>query len=465
MGMHLVRMLGADHRAARRLIVRTQRRFAGAGHPVPLRLWDGTEVGAGTGPFRLVLHHPWSLRAIVMPGTDLAAGEAFVSGAFDVEGSMVEAIHTVAALREEALSLTDRLGLLVDVLRLPRPPVPAARGRAALSGEVHSRERDASAIRHHYDVGNDFYELFLDANLVYSCGCFATAEGKLDDPGEEGPTDPARPVTGDGEVPAPPRTALDRAQVRKLDLVCRKLHLREGDRVLDVGCGWGSWLIHAARHYGVVGVGVTLSEQQAALARRRVAAAGLAEQIEIRLEDYRDVRGRFDAVASLGMFEHVGVEHHRRYFRRVFELCRPGGRFLNQHITTGRRMEVRDMAEEEDSFLGSYVFPDGALVPAWMALRGMQEAGFELRDVEQFREDYARTLRHWVARLEGDAAEARARGGEAAYRIWRAYMAASVVGFETHDLGDIQALGVRPPSRLPAGRAWMTPRLPGHVDG
>lgn len=451
-------LLTVDDGAALRLVARIRRRVARAGHDIPVRLWNGAELGPADAGFRLVLHHPWSLRAVMIPGTDLATGEAYVLDAFDVEGSMVRAVHAVAALREDGLSLLRRAGLLVDLLRLPRPPPRDRWRRARLEGEVHSRGRDAEAIRFHYDVGNDFYRVFLDANLVYSCAVFSVPDGGVDDPAGEG-AGPGEPDAPSGEVPALPRTALDRAQVRKLELVCRKLHLQEGERVLDIGCGWGSWLIHAAGRHGVEGVGVTLSEQQAALGRERVAAAGLSDRVEIRQRDYRDVDGPFDAVVSLGMFEHVGVDHHEEYFARVFDLCAPHGRFLNQHITTGSRMVVRDMAAEE-SFLSAYVFPDGALVPAWMPLRGMQEAGFEIRDLEQFREDYARTLRHWVARLEARAGEARRRGGDAAYRIWRAYMSASVVGFETHDLGNVQVLGTGRGARLPAGRAWMAPGIP-----
>ncbi len=464
--MDVTGLLTVDDRGAARLVRRIHRRVSDLGFDLPVRLWDGTELGPADADHRLVLHHPWSLRAMMVPGTDLATGEAYLHDAFDVEGSMVPALHTVGALQKQAVGLGDRLRLAADVFRLPKPPPLSQRRRARLRGDLHSPERDAQAIQYHYDTGNEFYELFLDANLTYSRGYFATADGGVDDPGEwaaleQTPADELpRPVTAPGKVPAPARTPLDRAQVRKLDQVCRKLALQPGERLLDIGCGWGSLLIHAAAHYDAKGVGVTLSEEQAAFGRERVARAGLADRVEIRLEDYRALRGPFDAVASIGMFEHVGADHHAEYFDKVRELSPPHGRFLNQHITTGARNTVRDMSDADGSFVAKYVFPDGALVPAWRAVRGLVEAGFEVLDVEQLRPHYARTLRHWVARLESNAEEARRRGGDVHYRIWRAYMSGSVVGFETDDLGVIQVLGACRDADLPAGRGWMTPVNP-----
>jgi cyclopropane-fatty-acyl-phospholipid synthase len=342
----------------------------------------------------------------------------------------------VAGMRDGGLGKVERASLLWDVLMLSPPPDLGAGPRARLHGVVHSRDRDARAVSFHYDVGNDFYRLFLDAELVYSCGYFH-------------PDDPSNPAEG----PA----ALDRAQVRKLELVCRKLRLRPGNRLLDIGCGWGSLVLHAARQHGVHATGITLSEEQAALAGERVRRAGLGERVEIRVEDYRDVAGSFDAVASIGMFEHVGERRFGAYFGHVRQLLRPGGRFLNHAITTGRRSTITDLAADDGSFVGSYVFPDGCLAPAHIAVEHVERAGFELIDVQQLRPHYARTLRHWLHNLEANAGEARAVVGETIYRIWRAYMAGSVVGFETGDLGVVQILGTAGRGDLPLGRAWMEP--------
>jgi cyclopropane-fatty-acyl-phospholipid synthase len=409
------------------------------GVSVPTRLWTGEELGPSPAPYRLILHHPWSLRALLVPFSDRVAGEAYIRDVIDVEGSLIAALHDMAALRRPgALGLLHRAALVRDLLSLERPPGEQPTGARALTGGVHSKERDAAAVRIHYDVGNDFYRTFLDEQMVYSCGYFA---------GE----DPAEPA-------ADP-SALDRAQLRKLDLVCRKLRLREGERFLDVGCGWGALVLHAARHYGVRAVGITLSNEQAELARERVAAEGLTDRVDIRLEDYRDVRGTFDAVASVGMFEHVGKNRFETYFASMRARTAPGGRFMNHAITTGRRMRISDLSDDPGGFVGTYVFPDAVLAPAHVAVRLMEHAGFELIDVQQLRPHYARTLRHWVHNLETNRARARLVCGEVTYRTWRAYMAGSVVGFESGDLGVVQVLGARG-AHLPLGRAWMQPLRP-----
>lgn len=405
---------------------------------LPVRLWDGTELGPEDADFRVVLQHPWSLRSL-LPLDDLSAGEAYVFEDIDVEGSVTAALRVVSRLPgREVLGWFERIRLVRNVLALPRPPERESSVRARVAGRLHSPARDRQAVRFHYDVGNGFYAHLLDTNLVYSCAYFE----------EEAPEDPAED----------PR-ALDRAQVRKLDLVCRKLRLREGESLLDIGCGWGSLVLHAARHYGVRALGITLSTRQAELARERIAAAGLADRIEIRVEDYRETRGSFDAVASIGMFEHVGEERFETYFARAYSLTAPGGRFLNHAITTGARDEIRNLAQERRSFMGTYVFPDGTLAPAHVAVRLMEQAGFELVDVQQLRRHYARTLLHWIHNLETNAEAVRAEHGEIPYRVWRAYMAGSVVGFESNTLGLAQMLGVRAAADLPLTRSWMEPRL------
>jgi cyclopropane-fatty-acyl-phospholipid synthase len=419
------------------LVRRIHAQLADRGVAIPVRLWDGTLLGPDDAAYRLVLRHPWSLRAMLVPPTDRAAGEAYVRGDIAVEGSLVAALHDVAAHRERiTLPWGERMALAREVLSLPAPPETDGDGRAVLRGGTHTKERDEQSVRHHYDVGNDFYRLFLGETLVYSCAYFSDE-------------DHARPVEHSA--------ALDRAQTRKLDLVCRKLALREGERFLDIGCGWGSLVLHAASRYGVQAVGVTLSPAQAALARERVARAGLTDRVEIREEDYRDVAGTYHAVASVGMFEHVGESMYATYFARAWELTRPGGRFLNHAITTGRRVEVRDLSADKGSFVGTHVFPDGTLAPAHVQVRRMEEAGFELLDVQQLRRHYARTLRHWLANLERHEEEAIASAGVGRYRTWRAYMAGSVVGFETSDLGLVQVLGAKGDAPLPLGRRWMEP--------
>lgn len=434
----LVRGSEVSSRRARNAVLRFQGRMALEGHDWPMRLWDGTEVGPPNAGWRLVLHHPWSLRSLLWPPNDLNAGEAYVHDHVDVDGDLVAALHAVSAVREAApLALITRAQLLRRLLALPRPPERSGERRIRALGRRHTRARDRQVVQHHYDVGNDFYSLFLDRDLVYSCAYFA--------PGDATPASLADDA------------ALDRAQQRKLELVCRKLGLRPGATLLDIGCGWGSLVIHAARNFGVQAVGVTLSERQADLARQRVAAAGLADRVEIRLQDYRDVGGAFDAVASVGMFEHVGSDQFATYFATVYRLTAPGGRFLNHAITTGERREVRDLADAGGSFVGTYVFPDGALAPASLAVDHVEEAGFELVDVEQLRPHYALTLRHWVRRLEEHAVHARDLVGEQTYRVWRAYMAGSVVGFESGELGVVQVLGSKG-AALPLGRTWMQPR-------
>lgn len=390
-----------------------------AGLDMPVRLWDGTELGDG--PFRLVLEHPWSLRSLLVPPTDLNAGEAYAHGDIDVEGDIVAALHLIASASETALPLLTRARLVAELLRLPAPPPRKDGRRAELSGERHTMQRDRDAVQFHYDLGNDFFRCFLDEDLVYSCAYF-------DDGWED---DPAR--------------HLEAAQRRKLDMVCRKLDLQPGESLLDVGCGWGSLVLHAAREYGVRAVGVTLSSAQARLARERVARAGLADQVTILERDYREVTGRFDAVASIGMVEHVGSDQLPTYFSRLRELVSDGGRLLNHGITTGQRQQARDMTDDEDSFVAHYVFPDGGLVPASRTVREVERAGFEVHDLHQLRRHYALTLRAWIRRLEANHDEAVASASEVDYRIWRAYMAGSVVGFETNDLGVVQVL---------AGAGW-----------
>ncbi|MEV5441783.1 cyclopropane-fatty-acyl-phospholipid synthase family protein [Streptomyces sp. NPDC052644] len=295
------------------------------------------------------------------------------------------------------------------------PPAPPAEEVRRRSGPLHTKTRDRAAISHHYDVGNDFYALVLGPSMVYSCA-YWTEDGTLED-----------------------------AQRDKLELICRKLALRPGGRLLDVGCGWGSLALHAARHHGATVVGITLSAEQAAYARKRVADEGLTDRVEIRVQDYRDVRdGPYDAIASVGMAEHVGAVRYRSYARLLYGLLKPGGRLLNHQIA--RRPEPREEEYRINPFIDAYVFPDGELAPLGRTTATLEEAGFEVRDVEAIREHYALTLRRWVANLEEHWDEAVRLAGPGRARVWRLYMAASALAFERNRIGVNQVLAVRTPA-------------------
>ena len=327
---------------------------------------------------------------------------------------MLEAIRVLRPagqnLRASALRALPRAATAVRRLGAIGRPLPPPPEEARPWGRRHSAQRDAQVIGHHYDVGNAFYELVLGPSMTYSCARFAD-----------------------------PKMSLAEAQASKHDLVCRKLGLPEkpGMRLLDVGCGWGSMAIHAASNYGATVVGVTISREQQASARQRVKEAGLADQVEIRLQDYRDLAGeRFDAVSSIGMSEHVGGAHIGEYFTMLASLLVPGGRLLNHAISTvgGSKLGRR-------TFMHRYVFPDGELLDVGQTVMAMQNAGFEVRDVESLREHYALTLRQWVTNLEENWDAAAALVGARRARVWRLYMAGSAVGFEDGGLGIHQVLG------------------------
>lgn len=398
----------------------------GAPLPVRIRAWDGSESGPPGAP-TLVVRHRRALRRLLWKPGEMGLARAWVAGEMDVDGDLYALLDRIAGLLWERGAEAEEG---VHPLRDPRmraagkrlleiagpwpPPPPPPEEVRRRSGALHTKHRDRAAISHHYDVGNDFYEMVLGPSMVYSCAYFEHPDSPLED-----------------------------AQRDKLDLVCRKLGLKEGERLLDVGCGWGSMAMHAAREYGVQVTGVTLSREQAAFARKRIAGEGLTDRIEIRVQDYRDVRdGPYDAISSIGMAEHVGSVRFREYADDLFALLKPGGRLLNHQI--GRRPEKDESKYRIDDFIDAYVFPDGELAPLGRTVGTLEEAGFEARDVESLREHYALTLRQWVRNLERHWPEAVRATSPGRARVWRLYMAASALAFEHNRIGVNQILAVKP---------------------
>ncbi|MDQ1603546.1 MAG: cyclopropane-fatty-acyl-phospholipid synthase [Actinomycetota bacterium] len=404
--------------------------------PLRLRAWDGSESGPSDAPL-VVIRSRDALRRLARHPDELGLGRAYVAGDIDAPGDIYATLSALGRGEDtdRAKSLLTKrkkaeiagLAVLLGAVGREPPPPPE---EAVLAGDRHSKARDRAAISHHYDVGNDFYRLVLGESMVYSCAYWRR------------PDDPAY--------------GLADAQRDKVDLVCRKLGLRSGMRLLDVGCGWGTTVIHAAREYGVQALGVTLSREQAELARKRVAQAGLSDLVEIRLQDYRDVAdGPFDAISSIGMAEHVGENQYGGYARALYDLLRPGGRLLNHQIS--RRPGPTG---DGPSFIERYVFPDGELIPVGRTVSIIEESGFEIRDVESLREHYALTLRCWVANLEADWDRAVQLSSPGRARVWRLYMAGSALSFEAGRIGVNQVLAVRVgpdgSSGLPPTRAdWL----------
>jgi cyclopropane-fatty-acyl-phospholipid synthase len=412
-------------------------RALGGALPLRLELYDGSTAGPPDAKATIRVGSPEGLARFLSRPGELGIVRAYVSGDVDIEGDLFTALEEAAGLD---LSLRDIDPVAVarllrttgpGVLRSPPPPPEEAR----LRGMLHSRSRDQAAISHHYDVSNEFYRLVLGPSMVYSCAVW------------------------DGQ-----ESTLEEAQTAKLELICQKLGLRPGMRLLDVGCGWGSMVIHAAAHHGVEAVGITISREQAALASERVAAAGLADRVEIRLQDYRDVHdGPFEAISSIGMFEHVGRNRMEEYVRDLYRLLAPQGRLLNHAISRPgypqadtrigrtralyRRLATAigsDVTSRIDSeLMRRYVFPDGELHEVGVVVSMLQENGFEVRHLETLREHYALTLRHWVSNLEANWDAAVAEVGEARARVWRLYMAACAITFRLGGVSIQQVLAVK----------------------
>jgi len=423
--------------AAARQILDLLRRAIPASCPLELALAADARREPRRTPARIVVDGPDALARVLWPPSADALGEAYLRDDIDIEGDIRIAMDAGRAL--DLRRLGRRLPSLVRLgLAIRHGSAPAHRLNrvARLSGRRHSRARDLAAVRFHYDVGNDFFALWLDRRLVYSCAYFAT-----------------------------PESTLDEAQETKLDLICRKLRLQPGVRLLDIGCGWGSLVVFAAERYGVEATGITPSAAQAEWAQRTIRRAGLEARAAVMVRDYRDLpeRGAFDAVASVGMFEHVGRKRLAQYFAAVLAALRPDGLFLNHGIATtatGGFLRRRWLPSGDGGFLGRYVFPDGELVSVEEAVGFARRAGFELLDAQSLRPHYALTLKAWVERLEASAEAARARVGEEIYRTWRLYMAAARAGFEEGSLDVSQLLLARPGSRGPAHlplRPWWQP--------
>lgn len=402
------------------------RLFRGLDGTVALRLWNGTLLELGgrgraalageSQTFTLVCRSPAAVRAMVLGRDPLRLAEVYFRDDVDIEGDFFAALGLKDHLRSIRMSWRDRLGAMAAALRLclsDRTAPVRATERASLYGRSvkdHSKAENRDAIAFHYDVSNAFYALWLDEAMVYSCAYFEQPEDDL-----------------------------EQAQRAKLDHVCRKLLLRPGERFLDIGCGWGALVIHAARHYGVRSHGITLSQNQLALARERIAQAGLQDRVTVELRDYRDLpeASSYDKVASVGMFEHIGLKNLPVYFSTVHRLLKPGGLFLNHGITHDVEGWKKTLSSD---FINRYVFPDGQLDTVSNIQRVMERAHFEIADVESLRPHYALTLRHWVTRLEEHHDEALQYVNESTWRVWRLYMAACALEFESGEIGVYQVL-------------------------
>jgi cyclopropane-fatty-acyl-phospholipid synthase len=392
--------------------------MVGRGAQVEFSAFDGSRAGSLGAPLRIHVRSPYAVSYLVHSPGPLGLARAYVSGYLDTEGDMHALLCEMSQVLD-GMTVKDRLRLAAAIARDPLlraavtrrldPPPQEVRTSPAFR---HSKRRDAKAISHHYDVSNTFYEWVLGPSMAYTCACY-----------------PAEDAT------------LEEAQFHKHDLVAKKLGLKPGMRLLDVGCGWGGMVMHAAKNYGVRALGVTLSKQQAEWAQKAIAEAGLSNLAEVRHLDYRDVTERdFDAISSIGLTEHIGKANLPAYFATLYERLKPGGRMLNHCITRPNNLEP---SIKEDGFINRYVFPDGELEGPGYISSQMNDAGFEIRHEENLREHYARTLAGWCRNLDEHWDEAVREVGEGTARVWRLYMAGCRLGFERNEIQLHQALGVR----------------------
>lgn len=419
-----------------------ERRFA-------VRYWDGTfePAGATSSPdFTICFERAGALRRMLLPATELSIAEAFISGDVEIEGNMELAMNLADSIGSRLQSAGTMARLLKKLVALPKDHAITPK---VLKGTRFSRgidrllalgrPGDEKAIQYHYDVGNDFYQLWLDPKMVYTCAYFRN-----------------------------PSDDLATAQVAKLDHICRKLRLEPGMRMLDVGCGWGALIMHAAENYGVEAVGITLSQAQADLGLQRIKEAGLSDRCRIELRDYRDLgtNMEFDRASSVGMMEHVRADLQPGYFESVYRVLKPTGLFMNHAIVSVSRARPSTVGDRlkaklwrRDAFIDKYVFPDGRMVPLSHVIASAESIGFEVRDVESLREHYAITLRHWTKGLESHKAEAIRIAGERTYRVWRLYMSSSIYAFVSGRINIVQTLLVKPGkdgrSEMPLTRDYM----------
>jgi cyclopropane-fatty-acyl-phospholipid synthase len=423
----LARFRGGEQ--ARELLTRLFRRYPDS---LNLRLWNGTTFRVGAkaasqdcSPFTLVFRSPEAVWSAVLGRDPLALADAYFRGDLDIEGDFFAALSLKDHLDVLQMPTGEKLLAAFKALHL-RMLNAAARHSDALFApshapriKAHSKAENREAIHFHYDVSNEFYALWLDTAMVYSCAYFETPDAGLDD-----------------------------AQQAKLEHICRKLSLEPDESFLDIGCGWGALVIYAAKHYGVRAHGVTLSPQQLKVARERIEQAGLTQRVTVELLDYRDLPGEsvYDKIASVGMFEHVGLKNLPVYFSTVHRLLKPRGLFLNHGITHDSEGWEPSVSTE---FINRYVFPDGQLDTIGNIQRFMERAKLEIADVEALRQHYAMTLRHWVARLEQNRPQALCHVNEATYRVWRLYMAACALQFESGEIGIYQVLANKRTAGIP----------------
>jgi cyclopropane-fatty-acyl-phospholipid synthase len=393
--------------------------FVGPDAPLEFAAYDGSRAGEPGSAVKMTVRSPVAVAYLAQAPGALGLARAYVSGHLDLDGDMYEALARMTKAQNIGMTLAEKLRLLqalggpkLLVNRLPPPPQEVRVKSRWRTGRLHSKDRDASAISHHYDVSNQFYEWVLGPTMAYTCACYPREDATLEE-----------------------------AQAYKFDLVARKLGLHEGMRLLDVGCGWGGMVMHAAREYGVKALGVTLSAQQAAWAQAAIEREGLSGLAEVRHLDYRDVAETgFDAVSSIGLTEHIGKQNLPSYFSFLHGKLKPGGRLLNHCIT---RPDNTEPPIRKNGFINRYVFPDGELEGPGYLISLMHDAGFEVRHEENLREHYARTLAGWCANLDAHWTEAVNEVGQATARVWRLYMAGSRLGFDRNHIELHQVLCVR----------------------
>jgi cyclopropane-fatty-acyl-phospholipid synthase len=394
-------------------------RIMGSEAPVEFAAYDGSHAGVAGAPVKLTVRSPVAVAYLAQAPGALGLARAYVSGHLDVDGDMYEALVRMSKAQNLSMTTAQKISLLQElggpkllIHRMAPPPQEVLQTRRWLSGRRHTKGRDAKAISHHYDVSNTFYEWVLGPTMAYTCACYPKADASLEE-----------------------------AQVNKFDLVARKLGLHEGMRLLDVGCGWGGMVRHAAREYGVKAIGVTLSKQQAEWGQAAIERDGLSGLAEVRHLDYRDVpETGFDAVSSIGLTEHIGQKQLPSYFAYLFGKLKPGGRILNHCIT---RPDDSEPAHRKKGFINRYVFPDGELESPGYLISLMHDTGFEVRHEENLREHYSKTLAAWCVNLDEHWDEAVQEVGEGTARVWRLYMAGSRLGFDRNNIQLHQVLGVK----------------------